>query len=270
MAGGLAEQLWRARCDGGTLPRHAADGVRATEDAYCVQRDAVQWGGLARAGWKVGATSEAAQTLLDVGGPATAPLLAPLCFSSPTELAMFPGQNTSVESEFAFRFAQPLPARDADYVLDEVLDAIGTLMPAIEVVACRFEGGFPDLGETRLIADMVANVAWVEGQSSGDWRGRDLSAHPVRLSRNGEHVVEGSGADVLGNPLNVLLWTANHLSSLGDGIAAGEVISTGTCTGVVAVEPGDVMTAGFGDLGQVEVGFRAAGESPNGVRAGRR
>jgi 2-keto-4-pentenoate hydratase len=135
MAGGLAEQLWRARCDGGTLPRHAADGVRATEDAYCVQRDAVQWSGLARAGWKVGATSEAAQTLLDAGGPATAPLLAPLCFSSPTELAMFPGQNTSVESEFAFRFAQPLPARDADYVLDEVLDAVGTLMPAIEVVA---------------------------------------------------------------------------------------------------------------------------------------
>ena len=40
-------------------------------------------------------------------------------------------------------------------------------------------------------------------------------------------------------------------------IAAGEVVSTGTCTGVVAVQPGDVMTAEFGDLGAVEVAFRA-------------
>jgi len=258
MANGLAERLWRARCDGGTLPLSDGNSLTGPDDGYAVQRDAIQAGGMARAGWKIGATSEAAQKLLSAREPATAPLLQPLCYSSPAELPMFPGQHTSVESEFAFRFAKPLPVRDEDYGIDEVLDAVGTMMPAIEVVACRFDGGFPGLGDARLIADMVANAAWVEGPSSGDWRGRDLTSHRVQLSRNGELVAEGTGAAVLGNPLNVLLWTANHLSRLGDGIAEGEVISTGTCTGVTAVDPGDVMVAGFGDLGQVEVAFLAA------------
>ena len=75
----------------------------------------------------------------------------------------------------------------------------------------------------------------------------------MRLYVNGAFVVEGVGANALGDPLNVLEWTANHLSALGDAILAGEIITTGTCTGVTPVSAGDIAVADFGDLGRVEV-----------------
>ena len=257
MSGDLAEDLWRARNSGGTLTPSAGDSLATVAEAYAVQRRIAALAAMRRFGWKVGATSEVAQRLRDTPGPATAPLLEPLCFESSTTFMVFPGQDTSVECEFAFRFAHALPPRDAEYGRDEVLDAVDLLMPAIEIVACRFAGGFTGLGELRLVADMVANAAWVRGLEATDWRGRDLVNHPIVLRRDGEAVAKGTGAQVLGDPLCVLEWTANHLSRLGDGIAAGEVVSTGTCTGVVAVQPGDVMTAEFGDLGAVEVALRA-------------
>ncbi len=66
-------------------------------------------------------------------------------------------------------------------------------------------------------------------------------------------MAEGVGANALGDPLNVLEWTANHLSALGDGIKAGEVVSTGTCTGVTPIAAGETLIADFGTLGRVEV-----------------
>ena len=264
MSDNLAQRLWAARTGGGTVPLAAGDVLIGAEDAYAVQRESATLAGLPRAGWKVATTSEVAQRLLDTSEPATAPMFQPLCFESPAEIAIFEGQSTSVESEFAFRFDRPLPRRDTAYSREEVLAAVGALFTAIEVVACRFEGGFAGLGGARLIADMAANLAWVRGAETSDWRGRDLRSHPVVLSKNGETVAEGNGAQVLGDPLNVLEWTANHLSGLGDGISAGEVVSTGTCTGVVPVAPGDTLIANFADLGEVEVRFRADTGVPSG------
>lgn len=253
----LAERLWTARTVGGLVPRAAADDLRDDAEAYAVQREIEAHAGFRRAGWKVGATSDMAQELLDVTGPASAPMFEPHCLQSPAEVAIFEGQGASVECEFAFRFGRPLPSRTDEYSRDQVLDAVEALLPSIEVVACRFEGGFLGMDGTRLIADMTGNLAWVWGTGTDDWRGRDLATHRIVLSKNGERVTEGTGAQVLGDPLNVLIWTAHHLSRQGEGIAAGDVVSTGTCTGLTAVIPGDAVLADFGDLGSVEVRFRA-------------
>ncbi len=83
----------------------------------------------------------------------------------------------------------------------------------------------------------------------------DLKGHPVRLYRDGKPVAEGVGANALGDPLTVLEWTANHLSALGDGIKEGEVVSTGTCTGVTPVAPEETLVADFEELGRIEVRF---------------
>lgn len=258
MLADLARRLWSARLEGCVVPVDAGDILTGSEDAYAVQREIAELAGMVRAGWKVGATSQAAQQLLDASEPATAPMFAPLCSESPTEVAIYEGCHSSVESEFAFRFCRDLPARDAAYSRAEVLDAVGTLCPSIEIVSCRYAGGFRGIGALRLISDMTANLAWTHGPETSDWRGRDLTTHRVRLRRNGAVVAEGAGAHVLGDPLNVLEWTANHLSRLGDGIAAGEVVTTGTCTGVTPVAAGETLVADFGNLGSAEVRFVAA------------
>ena len=249
----LAERLWRARMDGGTLPRSATDVLAGVSQAYDVQRHIATLAGLPRAGWKVGATNPAMLELFGIDEPASAPMFRPFCADSPAEIAVFPDHRTNVECEFAFTFARDLPPRPQRYTRAEVLDAVDALVPAIEVVGCRFTGGFGELGGVRLVSDMTGNSAFVAGPSTADWRAVDVKAQGVRLFVNGAFAAEGVGANALGDPLSVLEWTANHLSALGDAILAGEIITTGTCTGVTPVAAGDVAVADFGDLGRVQV-----------------
>ena len=76
-----------------------------------MQRRVAAIAGLKRAGWKVGATSEAAQTLLGIREPATGPMFAVDCHTSPAAIPVFEGQSASLECELAFRFATTLPPR---------------------------------------------------------------------------------------------------------------------------------------------------------------
>ena len=210
---------------------------------------------MVRIGWKVGATSKKAQLLLGASGPATAPLLDGLYYRESTTVSILPSQNTSVEAEFAFRFSKGLPSRQSSYDRDEVIGSIESVMPAVEIVACRFTGGFSKMGQVSLISDSVANVGLVSGRESV-WLKQDVINQSVILRQNGKVVAKGSGKEVLGDPINVLVWTVNHLSRLGTGIMAGEIVSTGTCTGVISVDPGDIIVADFGCLHSVEVSFK--------------
>ena len=249
----LAVLLYQASRDGSLVPRSEGDCLESVDGAYAVQQIASGMATSPRGGWKVGATSVEPRRLLGAKEPATAPMFAPNCLTSPGTVAVFPNQSPCIEGEFAFRFSRSLPPMAEGYVLDEVLEAVESVMPAIEVVGCRFEGGFDGLGALRLVADATAHTAFVSGDESTGWRDMELKEHRVALNRNGEKIAEGTGANVLDGPISVLLWTANHLSNLGESIEAGEVITTGTCTGITPVRPGDVAVADFGSLGRVEL-----------------
>jgi 2-keto-4-pentenoate hydratase len=229
--------------------------LTSISEAYEVQKHIVSLANLEPFGWKVGATSKVVQEIVGTDEPATAPMFKNHRFESGSCIGIFEAFDIGVESEFAFRISRDLPARNEPYCRDEVLSAVASVIPAMEVVGCRFEGGFTNMGAVRLIADMTAHSEWVGGDEKENWLGMDFREHPVRLFKNGEQVAEGVGANVMGDPLNVLNWAANHLSRLGYGIKKGEVISTGTCTGVIPASPGQALIADFGDLGRVETRF---------------
>ena len=248
----LASSLWQARIYGGQVPVESAAGLTSVEDAYDVQRRIEALAAMPRSGWKVGATSRDAQRSLGADGPVTAPMFAPYCFDTLATVAVFPNQSSSVECEFAFRFSRNLSPRADAYSLCEVVDAVGSLLPAIEVVGGRFEDGLGRIGQARLVADMSAHTAFVSGPEVIDWHEVDLESSRVDLFRNGRAVRAGNGSDVLGSPLRVLHWTANHLSRRGESIEAGQIVTTGTCTGILRVSHGDDLVADFGVLGRVE------------------
>lgn len=205
-------------------------------------------------GWKVGATAAAVQEKFGVTDPFAGPFFSSTVFASPARLIAADFQHRAIESEFAFRFGKPLSPRAAPYERTEVIAAVDALVPAIEIVSPRFT----DLlfGRAPIaVADCALNGAFVFGAPVTEWRAFDLPGQPVTLRVNGTVVAEGKGAAVLGDPVTALVWAVNHLASQDIAIEAGQIISTGTTTGIVHLVAGDTGVADFGRLGTVEIGF---------------
>ncbi len=252
---GLAERLWEARRDGTLVEAAARRAPGGLDDAYRIQEEAVQASGHARAGWKVGSTSAEARRTLGTDRPGAGALLEPLCFADGAEVPVFQAHAPAVEGEFVFIMGEGLPPRETPFRREEALAAVMGVAGGIEVVGSRFEGGLAGLGREGVTADFGANIAFIEGEMRPDWRDRDLRGAGVALSVDGEALARGTGALALGDPALVLLWLANHLRERGDGLRAGDRVTTGTCTGVAAIRPGARVLADFGPLGQV--GFTA-------------
>ena len=105
------------------------------------------------------------------------------------------------------------------------------------------------LTRARSIGHFVASAG------IANWAEIDLAAVTVRGLANGAVTNEGSGAAVLGHPLNALAWLAEALVADGGRLRADEIISTGTTLGIVKPEPGATITGDFGDLGTVSLTF---------------
>lgn len=251
----LARQLWEARRDGTVLTRDALASPSNAVEAYAVQAEAVRLSGLATRGFKVGSTSIEAQKKLGTTEPGSAPLLDPWVHESPARVALVAGHNAELEGEIAFRLGRDLPPRTAPYTYAEVAAAIDAVAGAIEVVGSRISGGLAGIGRFLSTADFGVNIALVVGPWCTDWRGLDLKMLPVSMTVDGAQRGHGTGARALGDPLAVMVWLANQQSSRGRGLKAGEIVSTGTCTGLDAVRAGETARATFGTLGVVEAAF---------------
>ena len=250
-----ARRIAAARSAGHVVTAFAqGEGPASLDEAYAVQRALLARWGERHAGWKVGATSKEVQSLFGVTEPMFGPVFAPTVFQSPARLRAADFQHLMLESEFAFRFATDLPARAEAYARDEVLAAVSEAIPAMEIVSPRFER-LPVDNIPALVADFDANGGAVLGAPCAAWRDLDLPAHAVSLFIGGTSRQAGTGALVLGDPLAVLVWLANALSAQGLGIEAGQIVLTGSMTGVHAPEPGQAAVADFGALGRVEVTF---------------
>jgi 2-keto-4-pentenoate hydratase len=138
-------------------------------------------------GWKIGATSELAQRLLNADGPFAAPLFAEACHGDGAELAV-PGHGLlGLEAEFAMRLGADLPARAAPYDAAEVALAVASVHPAFEVIGLRLPVAvFTQVA--AVIADFGANVALVAGTGVADWRAQDLAALEVEIRVDGAAV----------------------------------------------------------------------------------
>ena len=252
----LAERLWQARKQGGVVLPEDVIEPSSTEEAYAIQGQIVRLSGCEVRGFKVGSTSKEAQEFLGTSEPGSGALLAPYLYMTPAQVVIVPLQMPAVEGEFAFRLDEDLPPRAAAYTNAEVARAIDAVAGAIEVVGTRLAGGLAGKGRFLMTADGGANVALITGPWKTDWRALDLRTHRVAIRINGKERGRGEGARALGDPMNVMVWLANQQSKSGRGLKAGDIVSTGTCTGLDGVKPGDHVLADFGSLGCVEAKFQ--------------
>ena len=222
------------------------------DEAYLVQDAWAALGERPVAGWKVGATSAAALAMLSTDRPFAGRILGPSVLDSPARFAAATGSGISVEGELAFVLGRDLAPRGRPYDRDEVAAAVATLRPAIEIVGSRL-ADWPSAGLYSLIADNGGNAGLVLGPAVAGWEEHDLSSAPVRMNIDGETAGSGSSGDAMGHPLQSLAWLANHLADRGQGLVAGQVVTTGSCTGIAPLAEGATAVADFGQLGRVEL-----------------
>ena len=251
-AAALLHDAWTKRTKLAPLPEAARPRTRP--EGYAVQAALARRFG-ANYGWKIAGTNEAGRRHINISAPIAGPMPAE-CVLAPDEPAPLAGTVLRVaEPEFAFRMARDLPPRAAPYTAREAADAAASLHPAIEIPDTRF-ADVVSAGAAQLIADLACGYQFLLGPAAPpSWRGLDLAAHCVSAAIGDAPPVTGEGRNVLGDPRTALAWLVNELSSLGLTLRAGEVVTTGVATVPLAVAPGDVLRADFGELGRVELAF---------------
>lgn len=205
-------------------------------------------------GYKVGCTNPEAQRQLGLRAPFRGVLVSPFVYDSPAEIRCSDGFMRMIEPEVCFRLGSDLPASGCPYNANSVQSAIAGVMPAVEVVDSRFLD-WTTAGGPQLIADNACTGFWVKGEEIRDFGRFNFSDHTSRLIRNGVPSEKGNTSNVLGHPLNVLSWLANHLGEWDLPLSAGHLVTTGTTTVVNPASLGDEIVADFGTLGSVNVRF---------------
>jgi 2-keto-4-pentenoate hydratase len=244
---------WRAGTkfdglDARLRPRDRAEG-------YAIQAALESYSATSLFGWKIAATSEAGQKHINVDGPMAGRILSETVIADGGTASMAGNEMRVGEPEFAFRMAADLPPRSSPYTVQQVLDAVDTLHPAIEIPDSRF-ADFVSAGAAQIIADNACAHLFVLGApTTSNWRALDLVEERPVITLRGQRYT-GHGKNVLGDPRLALAWLANELRQLGVTLRAGEIVTTGTCHPPLPIQSGDRFEADFGVLGKVSVAFK--------------
>lgn len=241
----LADRLIAARRTGLHVGPVAADLLPATDaDAYAIQEAVARGLGARVAGWKVGAASPEAE-------PSCAPLFADLVQASPARFPAGAADFRGVEAELACRIGRDLPARGGPYADDEVWAAIESFHVAIEILATRYADRRSQPGPA-ILADNISNGGFCYGPPVADWQRIDFRRQTAQLLIDGDVAAEAVGGNTAGHPGRLLTWLANHCAARGRPLAAGQIVTTGSHTGLVIAPPGSRVTARFAGLGEAE------------------
>jgi 2-keto-4-pentenoate hydratase len=216
------------------------------DEAYFVQDTmAAAYGAVG--GWKVGAPTPEASPIF---GPM------PLAWIAASESVL--GGATSryrgLEAEIAFLIGEDLPVRAVPYTREEVIAALASCHPVIEVL----ESGLVDpAAATRLsmIGDMQMHGGFVYGPAYADWKSIDFTQERVSLAVDGVVRVERTGSNTSGDFLRLLPWLANEGSTRTGGLKAGQWVTTGSWTGNTLATAGADVDVRFSTVGRVGLRF---------------
>jgi 2-keto-4-pentenoate hydratase len=250
----MAEVLWRAERERAPIaPLTDAHPELGVADGYAIQAHNVARRTAAGAtvrGRKLGLTSLRTQQLLGVDEPTFGVLTDDMLVDDGAELSLAELVAPRVEAELAFVLAAELAGPGVTTA--DALDAVGGVLPALEVVDSRVVDWRSRIADT--VADNAGAARVVLGRATPA-EGLDLRLLGVLLSRNGTPIDSGAGAAALGHPAACLAWLANTLASFGEGLRRGDVVLAGALTRMVPARAGDRFSAEFAHLGTVSVGF---------------
>lgn len=212
--------------------------------AYAVQDElAAALGGIG--GWKVGAASPTAE-------PGCSPLPAAGIVPSGHAFPRGAFRLNGLEAELAFTLARDLPPRAAPYTEAEVLAALRSVHPVIEIVDSRF-ADMRAVDPLSALADFASHGALAVGAGRAAALRIDQTRQPVTLASGGATLYAGVGGNAAGDVFRLLAWLANHAAGRCGGLRAGQIVTTGSCSGLTFAAPPARVRASLEGLGACEV-----------------
>jgi len=225
------------------------------EDAYHISQRLLQRrleAGETLIGKKIGVTSEAVQSMLNVHQPDFGFLTDRMMCDHGEEM---PISRTLIqpraEGEIAFILKKDL--NGPGITAADVIAATECVRPCFEVVDSRIEDWKIRIQDT--IADNASCGLFVMGDDAVSPRMVDLATCGMVVYKNGELLSTGAGAAALNSPVNCVVWLANTLGEFGIKLNAGEVILSGSLVPLEPVVAGAEMYVDIGGIGSASVRF---------------
>lgn len=241
------------------LLSHAYPGM-TLDDAYAVQASLVQRkldAGARITGRKIGLTSKTMQRALNIETPDSGVLFADMHFDNASTVAAKRFIEPRVEAEIAFIMGEPLSG--SVVTRGQVLAATEFVVPSLEILDTRILRNDPNTGRPRIIVDTVSDNAANAGIVLGDSRHAvdafDLRTVGAIVKRDGIVEETGLGAGVLDDPVTSVVWLVQRLAQYSDGLAAGDVVLSGSFVRPIEAPPGSSFEADFGAFGSVTMDF---------------
>lgn len=198
--------------------------------------------------WKVGATGPGEE-------PACAPLPATGVLRTGAALAGPDWVLRGIEAELALRLGRDLGAADENDPA-RLSAAIDAALPALEVVETRLADWRASTPLDQL-ADLLSHGALVVGDPV-PWRPAapiDLRTLRVTLGFDGQPVADARGGHPVGDVMPLLGWLARHARERGRPLRAGDIVTTGSCTGLLFAWEGAHVQAALEGVGPVDLRF---------------
>src|SRR6201999_3835305 len=199
------------------------------DDAYAIQKAWMEIkvsSGRVVKGHKIGLTSKAMQSALNIDEPDSGVLLDDMFFSDGGVIPPDRFIGTRIEAELAFVMKERLAGPDC--TMFDVLNATDFVVPALEILDTRIERVDPVTKSTRKIFDTIADNAANAGIVLGGRPLRPLEADLRWIGalcyRNGQSEETGLAAGVLNHPATSVAWLANKIAANGLALEAGQVV----------------------------------------------
>jgi 2-keto-4-pentenoate hydratase len=240
-----AAQFLAAARKAGRAGERLPEAIRPAdlESALVVQQRVAAVLGEEIGGWKCSVPSEARAIL-------AAPIFASSIHRASPCTVVASGTTVRIEPEVAFIMGHDLPQRDTPYSESEVRAAIAQPHLVLEILGTRYADPAA-VGWPEMLADSVQNQGLFVGPTFP--RGLDAALHAFKVTvhASGSVLSTHDGHHGDRHPLNPLYWLANFLAARGEGLRAGQFVTTGSYAGAIEVPLDQPLTVTYGDLGVV-------------------